>query len=79
MLMEQSHHQQQQQQLLRIHRNMSFKLARIYNHVHELERDLHQLEDIIFQNCKHELIIDTTACEPCGPTPKICKKCNYRA
>ena len=43
--------------------------------IRQLEQQEDKLRRKIYEQCNHEMILDHTACEPCGPTARVCRYC----
>lgn len=62
---------------LRMCSNIGYSVSSVKHEISCLESHVHKLTQLIQENCDHDMIIDRNTFEPCGPTPRICRKCGY--
>lgn len=57
--------------------DISYTVSSVKHEIFRLESHVHELTRSVRVNCAHDMVIDYAAFEPCGPTPRICRKCGY--
>jgi len=64
-------------ELRRIFNDQMMTVRRLKDEAELAQRHANAVNAIIVNNCKHVMEIDSSCYEPCGPRPKVCRKCGY--
>jgi hypothetical protein len=55
--------------------NLRKDIYKVHGQLTALEKQIRAIDKLLTDNCKHNMILDHSNREPCGPSRRVCTKC----